>query len=107
MNSEFWAELTAIRSEEPEADGQAVEEDDIDAQAARFNDDSDLPCETIITHVHGRQVDGVEVRGGHLVSTAATETIDYNGEKPDWADDMATASSEGSLSRGPGKRKVT
>ena len=43
MNPKFWAELTAIRSEEPVADGQAVEEDDIDVQAARFDNDSDLP----------------------------------------------------------------
>ena len=78
MNPEFWAELTAIRSEEPVADGRAVEEDDIDVQAAQFDDDSDLPGETIIAHVHGCQVDGVEVWGGHLMSTAATETIDYN-----------------------------
>jgi len=32
-----------MRSEEPVADGQAVEEDDIDVQAARFDNDSDLP----------------------------------------------------------------
>jgi len=84
-----------------------VEEDDIDVQAAQFDNDSDLPCETIIAHVHGCQVDGVEVWGGHLMSMAAMEAIIYNGEKQDWADDIATASSEGSLSRGPGKRKVT
>jgi len=104
MNPEFWAELTAVRLEEPVADSQAVEEDDIDAQAAWFDNDSDLPCETIIAHVHGCRVDGVEAWGGHLVST---ETINYNGDKLDWADDVATVNSEGSSSRGPGKRKVT
>jgi hypothetical protein len=107
MNPESWVELTVIRLEELVADSQAVEEGGIDAQAAQFDDNSDLPCEIIIAHVHSHQIDGVEVQGGHLVSTAATKTIKYNGDKPDWADDMATANGEGSSSRGPGKRKVT
>ena len=83
MNPEFWAELAMIRSEEPVTDSQIVEEDDIDVQFTQFNDDSDLPCEMIIAHVHSHQVDGIEVQGGYLVSTAAIlETIDYNKEKP-------------------------
>jgi hypothetical protein len=95
MNPKFWAELTMIRLEEPVTDGQVVEEDDIDVQATWFDDDSDLSCETIIAHVHGHQVDGVEVQGGHLVFMVAMETIDYNREKLGWADDVATASRRG------------
>jgi hypothetical protein len=106
-NPKFWAELTVNRSEEPVADGQGAEEDNVDAQAAQFDDNSNLPCETIIAHVHGHQVAGVKVQGGHLVSRAVMETINYNGEKSDWANDVTALSSEGSSSSGPGKRKVT
>jgi len=84
-----------------------VEEGGIYVQAAQLNDNSDLPCKMIIAHVHSHQVDGVKVQGGHLVSTVTMKTIKYNGDKPDWADDMATVNGEGSSSRGPGKRKVT
>jgi len=80
MNPEFWAELTAIRSEEPVADGRAVEEDDIDVQAAQFNDNSDLPCKMIIAHVYGCQVDGVEVWGAHLMSGSNRDNQLQQGE---------------------------
>jgi hypothetical protein len=78
----------------------------MEAADAQFDDNSDLPCDTIIEHViHGQQIGGVGDRAGHLASMAAVESINYE-EKPDWADEVA-ASIELSLSQGPGKRKLT
>ena len=106
-NPEFWRELTGGRSEDPVNDDQVVDEDDIEAQAAHYDDDSDLPCDAVIAHVvHGQVPVGTEVRAGHLVSTAAAEAIDYEGKKLDWADDVTFAIGEASSSRAPGKRKV-
>jgi hypothetical protein len=57
--------------------------------------------------VDGCQVEGVlEAQDSHLASKAAVETINYDGGKPEWATEVTT-NPEQSLSRGPGKRRVT
>jgi hypothetical protein len=88
-------------------DDEVMDEDNMDAAATWFDDDSDLPCDTIIAHVvHDHPVEGVEARDGHLASKAAVETVNYDGEKPEWAAEVTAIPEQGS-SRGPGKRKVT
>jgi hypothetical protein len=89
-NPEFWQELTTVAHQTIPNDN-IIDEDDVEAADAQFDDDSDLPCDTIIEHViHGQQIDGVRDQAGHLASTAAVEAINYK-EKPDWADKVAAS----------------
>lgn len=107
MDAEFWAELTTGKSEPPVVNDNVAAEDDMEAETARFEDDSNLTCEAVIVNVvDGHEVTRIKVLNGHLVSSAAIEKIDYESEKPDWAKDTAASNSEGSSSRAAGKRKV-
>ena len=100
-------ELTAGRSDEPVANGEVVDKDDVEAEAACFDDNSNLLCDAVIAHVVcGQELTSVKAQEEHLVSTAAMEAIDYKGDRPDWAQDVPIAG-EASSSRATGKRKVT
>jgi hypothetical protein len=102
---EFWAELTA-GVHQTIRDDEVVDEDDVEVAATRFDDDSDLPCDAIIAHVvHSQEVLGVQVQNGRLASMAAVEAIDYEGEKPDWANEAGTSTEQRS-GREAGKQKV-
>jgi len=106
-NPKFWVELTAGRSDEPVANGEVVDKDDVEAEAACFDDNSNLLCDAVIAHVVcGQELTSVKAQEEHLVSTAAMEAIDYKGDRPDWAQDVPIAG-EASSSRATGKRKVT
>jgi hypothetical protein len=81
-NPEFWQELTTV-AHQTIPDGDIIDKDDTEAADARFDDDSDPPCDAIIKHViHGQQIDSFRDRAGHLASMAAVEAINYE-EKPD------------------------
>jgi hypothetical protein len=102
-NPEFWAELMAGKRQMVRED-EVVDEDDVEMAARRFDDDSDLPCDAIIDIVHGQEVVGVRVQNDRVVSTAAVEAVDYEAEKPEWADEIGTSTGPGSRERS--KRKV-
>ena len=104
---EFWKELTAASVPDPTNEDQTFEEDIIDGHDMSFDDDSDLPCDTIIgcTTSSGIPENVSATADGNLVSVAEAESIDEVGESstPSQVPDSEVPLAEEAL--GPGKRK--
>lgn len=102
---EFWTELTTSKEKEPVETGENVAEDDMEAETAAFDDDSDVPITALVDFVvSGQPKEGVKVQEGGLRSAAAVEAVDYEDERPSWAEEVGAGEDS---HRAPGKRKVT
>jgi hypothetical protein len=102
---EFWNELTAASVPEPTNKDHTFEEDNMDTPDTRFDDDSNLKCDTIIAGVTGSDLpEGVLLtEDGDLVSVVQAESMEdnINGEFSEPPSDVQLAAEE----LGPGKRK--
>lgn len=98
---EFWQELMAASAPEPTNTEKTFVEDNA-AEDTFFDDDSNLPCTTIITHVVTSNLPEhvASTADGCLVSTAEAESLKDITEPS--ADSGATFEAE---ELGPGKRK--
>ena len=99
---EFRKELTAASVPEPTNGNDTFEEDNLEGSDMFFDDDSDLPCNTIIACVTGSGVPETvsSTDDGNLVSVAQAESMDDDGEFNDAQLDVPLAEE-----LGPGKRK--
>jgi hypothetical protein len=99
---EFWKELTSASVPEPTNTDQTFEEDNVDGPDMFFDDDSDLPCNTIIGCMTGSVIPAnvSSTADGDLVSAAQAELMDGD-------DDSETANAVPVVEEafGPGKRK--
>jgi hypothetical protein len=74
MDPEFWDQLTKKTSSHPGAEMVVDNDNEFDLP---FEDDSDLPCDTIIASMMGLEPASVAVTiDGDFVSTAAAESLD-------------------------------
>src|ERR1700732_3449514 len=74
---EFWDQLTRKAVLEVDIPAKECIAENEDAADTLFEDDSDLPCDTIIANVLGFQPAGVKsTAAGDMVSTAAAESLD-------------------------------
>ena len=82
---EFWKELTAASMPEPTNGNGTFKEDNVDVLSEVFNDDSNLPCNTIIACVtaSGLPETVSSTEDGNWVSVAQAESMDNDGEPSD------------------------
>jgi hypothetical protein len=99
---EFWKELTSASVPEPTKMDQTFEEDNLDGPNMFFDDDSDLPRNTIIGCMTGSVIpeNVSSTANGDLVSAAQAESMDGD-------DDSETGNVVPVVEEafGPGKRK--
>ena len=81
-----------------------IVEDYTEETVESFEDDSDVPIDVIISFVVlGQPKEGVNVHKGGLRSAMAMEAVDYEDERPSWAE---PSDDGGDICCAPGKRKV-
>ena len=104
----FWNELTQKTT--ADAAGMADENmsKDEDIGEVSFEDDSDLPCETIIAHVLGPDLGAgvISTPDGNLMSTVAAESLDRDETKGSVGEGNVIAPIDQD-DLGHGKRKIT
>jgi hypothetical protein len=98
-NPELWEQLT--KKPDPEIHINATEADDEEDEVP-LEDDSDLPCEAVITFVGGKNLAGVEEDpSGALASSALAESINATEEE---LGTVKVGMSEADCGRGKRKR---
>jgi len=101
---DFWAELTQKATVKLIVHPNEVVAEDEDTVDPLFKDNSDLPCEAIITNITDSSPAGVaSTSNGDMMLTAAAESLDDN--EMEIPDDSSMGT--GKLDLGCGKRKRT
>ena len=73
---EFWEQLTRRAAPDVDIPANKCITEDEDATDPLFEDDSDLPCDVIVTNVLGSQPAGVKLTtSGDMTSTATAELL--------------------------------